>query len=241
VAKGQFVVALANPFAAGFHDGSPTASWGIVGNLRRRIPGCTSEDERSKLCLHQFGTLIQTDARLNLGCSGGALLNLKGELVGLTTALAALSGSETPGGFAVPFDARLQRIVAVLLQGKEVEYGFLGVSLGRDSRPGEGVVVQDPVVPGSPASRAGLQAGDVILKVNGTPIREKDDLFLYLGAQLADSTVELVIDPVRPRTVSVKLAKFYVPGLAIAANRPTPRAGLRVEYSSIQPQRDQQL
>jgi serine protease Do len=237
VRKGQIVVSLANPFAAGFRDGSPSASWGIVSNLRRRAPAVGEDLDRSKETLHHYGTLIQTDARLNLGCSGGALLNLKGELVGLTTALAALSGSETPGGFAVPFDARLQRIVAVLLQGKEVEYGFLGVGLEQENRRGDGVVVKT-LVAGSPASRAGLQENDVILKVNGVPVHEKDDLFLYLGAQLADSTVELVIDPVRPRTVAVKLAKFYVPNPAIAANRPTPRAGLRVEYSSILLQRD---
>jgi S1-C subfamily serine protease len=240
VRKGQIVISLANPFAAGFRDGSPSASWGIVSNLRRRAPGLVNETDRSKETLHQYGTLIQTDARLNLGCSGGALLNLKGELVGLTTALAALSGSETPGGFAVPMDARLQRIVGVLREGKEVEYGFLGVRLDPDRPPGHGVGVVD-LVQGSPASRAGLQAGDVILKVNGVPIRDVDDLFLYLGAMLADSRAELEIEGVRPRSVAVTLAKFYVPASGIASNRPAPRAGLRVEYTSLLVQQRERL
>ena len=58
------------------------------------MPGKTDEIERNRLSLHQFGTLIQTDAKLHAGCSGGALLSLKGELIGLTTSLAALEGVE---------------------------------------------------------------------------------------------------------------------------------------------------
>ena len=57
--------------------GSPSASWGIISNVRRRAPGPAREEERAKT-LHHYGTLIQTDARLNLGCSGGALIDLRG-------------------------------------------------------------------------------------------------------------------------------------------------------------------
>src|SRR5262249_52780164 len=106
VRKGDWVIALANPYAAGFRDGSPSAPWGIVSNLRRRAPGGYRETDATKT-LHHYGTLIQTDARLNLGCSGGALLNLDGELIGLTTSLAALTGGEGAGGYAVPMDANL--------------------------------------------------------------------------------------------------------------------------------------
>lgn len=119
VEKGQWVLSLANPFAAGFRDGSPSVSWGIVSNLRRRAPSGTREEDRRRT-LHQYGTLIQTDARLNFGVSGGALVNLQGELIGLTTAHAALSGSETAGGFAVPLSAGIRRIVEVLRKGEEV-------------------------------------------------------------------------------------------------------------------------
>ena len=125
------MICLANPFAAGFRDGSPSASWGIISNLHRRASGVTSEIERPgvKPTLHHYGTLIQTDVRLALGCSGGALLNLDGELIGLTTAQAALVGSEAPGGFAVPLDGPMKRIIDVLVRGDEVEYGFLGVTV----------------------------------------------------------------------------------------------------------------
>src|SRR5258708_36480887 len=104
---------MANPFAAGSRDGSPSASWGIISNLHRRASGVTSELERLKP-LNHYGTLVQTDVRINLGCSGGALLNLDGELIGLTTSQAALAGSEAPGGYAAPFDSQMKKIIDVL-------------------------------------------------------------------------------------------------------------------------------
>jgi serine protease Do len=240
VRKGQFVIALANPFAAGFRDGSPSASWGIVSNLRRRAPGNPSEmlyneTERAKITLHHFGTLIQTDARLNLGCSGGALLNLDGELIALTTALAALRGSETPGGFAIPLDANLRQIIDVLKRGEEVEYGFLGVQMDPDPPAGKGARIFS-AVPGSPAQRAGLQQGDCITAIDGKPVRESEDLFLLIGAHLAGTRVRLdVVSPAddQVRSVPVTLAKFYVPGKIIASQRPPAPGGLRVDHLSI--------
>jgi serine protease Do len=237
--KGTFVLSLANPFAAGFRDGSPSASWGMVSNVRRRAPRATSDWDHAALTLHQYGTLVQTDVRLNLGCSGGALLNLDGELVGLTTATAALSGGETPGGFAVPMDAGMRRIVEVLRRGEEVEYGFLGVRFQPESRLGKGVQLTE-VVPRSPASRGGLLTGDWIVSINGTPVQENDDLFLLIGTHLAGNTVRIEAsrDKGGPtRTCTVKLAKFAVPGTPIVSRRPAPRVGLRVDYTSVLPLR----
>jgi S1-C subfamily serine protease len=232
--KGQFVVQLANPFAAGFRDGSPSASWGIVSNLQRRASGVTSELEKTKPTLHHYGTLIQTDVRIALGCSGGALLNLDGDLVGLTTAQAALAGSEAPGGYAVPIDAPIKRIVEVLLRGEEVEYGFLGVQFPPDARPSKVGVTLTAIADGSPAKIAGLDRGDVITAINDAPIHELDDLFLQIGIGLAGGKVRLdVLRNGAARSIDVVLAKSYVPGKAIAANRPATRGGLRVDYSSI--------
>ncbi len=237
--KGTFVLSLANPFAAGFRDGSPSASWGMVSNLRRRAPHLTTDVDRSRLTLHSYGTLVQTDVRLHLGCSGGALLNLDGELVGLTTATAALSGGETPGGFAVPMDAGMRRIIDVLRRGEEVEYGFLGVYLQPESRPGKGVHLTR-IAERSPAQRGGLQTGDWIQSINGVPVEENDDLFLLIGTQLAGNTVRLEVSRTEggpTRTCTVKLAKYFVPGTPIASRRPAPRAGLRVDYTSVLSQR----
>ena len=86
-----------------------SASWGIISNIRRRAPG-NFKAESDFRALHHYAMLLQTDARLNLGCSGGALINLKGEMIGLTTAVAAIHGGETPGGFAMPIDSGIRRI-----------------------------------------------------------------------------------------------------------------------------------
>jgi S1-C subfamily serine protease len=240
--KGQLVLSLANPFAAGFQDGSPSASWGIISNLRRRtLPPASLEQERNRYQLQHMATLVQTDARLNLGCSGGALLNLQGEWVGLTTALAAITGSETAGGFALPLDAPIRQIIAVLERGEDVAYGFLGVGLGpgNELRRNDSIKVSH-VVPGSAAQRAGLEQFDIILSVNGRPIRETDDLFLNLGICLAGSDAQLEIKKstgVR-RSLKVTLDKFYVPMQGIVSSKPPFVRGMRVDYTSVLQQRD---
>ncbi len=233
VRKGDWAIVLANPFATGFRDGSPSASWGIVSNLRRRIPGPSEEAKRAKP-LAQYATLIQTDARLNLGCSGGALLNIEGELVGLTTSLAALTGGETAGGYAIPFDTNVRKMIEILKRGEEVEYGFLGVTVSPPevrTHP-QGVVVAD-VAPGLPAIRSGIRANDIITAINGIPVREQEDLFLNISAALAGTVaeVELLRNGV-PRKFSVRLAKSSHNETVIASSRPGPVFGLRIDYSS---------
>jgi serine protease Do len=253
--KGDFVLSLSNPFAAGFRDGSPSASWGIVSNLRRRVTGVLSDipstERNAKLPLYCFNTLIQTDTRLNLGCSGGALLNLQGELVGLTSSLAGIAGGETPGGFAVPFDDGMRRILDVLRRGEEVEYGFLGVYLKRPEELPQGAVQISSLIPGGPAARGGIHGatfregallfrneggGDFILSVNGIPIHSNDDLFLAVGMSLAGNTVRIEVSesPDGPRRpCSVTLAKFPSLEPVIASKRPPARGGLRVDWTSI--------
>ncbi len=232
VRKGQLVLGLAHPYAAGFRDGSPSASWGIVSNLRRR-PAATGKETDPQRPLHQLGMLIQTDARLNHGSSGGALLDLKGELIGITTALAALTGTDAPGGYAVPMTSRLRRIVEVLKQGKEVEYGFLGVQAESGTPRGPGVSLSQ-VTPGSPAHAAGLQSGDRVLRVNELDIHDADDLFFAVGTLLAGSPARLEVRQVRgTKTVTATLTKYHLPGPVIASNRPAFRRGLRVEYNSV--------
>jgi S1-C subfamily serine protease len=252
--KGDFLLSLSNPFAAGFADGSPSASWGIVSNLRRRSTGMLSDYEpterTARLPLYCFDTLIQTDTRLNLGCSGGALLNLQGELVGLTSSLAGIAGGETPGGFAVPLSAGMRRILEVLRRGEEVEYGFLGVHLQRSDQLPPGCVRIEDVLADGPAERGRIRGGrsgggfrrpredgDFILSINGTPVHNNDELFLAVIMHLAGSTVrvEVAASPDGPRRIcSVQLAKFPAmePELIIASHRPKAFGGLRVDWSS---------
>jgi S1-C subfamily serine protease len=233
VEKGQFVLLMANPFAAGFRDGSPSASWGLISNIRRRLPDPTFNDkERHKHTLHLYPILLQLDTRLNLGCSGGGVFNLKGQLIGLTTAKAALEGSETPGGFALPLDAGVKRIIEVLRRGEEVEYGFLGIGVVAD-REGKRVVISN-VANGSPAQRAGLVAEQYLVSIAGAPVRNTEDVFLLIGTQLAGARIKVEVETPggRRETHTAVLAKYFVDGQIIASKQPAPRRGLRVDYTS---------
>ena len=255
--KGDFVLSLSNPFAVGFRDGSPSASFGIVSNLRRRATGVLSDvpstERNSRLPLYCFNTLIQTDTRMNLGCSGGALLNRQGELVGLTSSLAGIAGGEAPGGFAVPLDDGMRRIIEVLRRGEEVEYGFLGVYLMRQDQAPPGLVHISSLIIGGPAEQSGIrgalfhggfgmrgrfgnsEGGDYILSVKGADVHSNDDLFLAVGMQLAGNTVciEVAERPDSPRRPCfVKLAKFPSLGPVIASKQPPARGGLRVDWTS---------
>jgi serine protease Do len=237
VEQGDFVVALANPFAAGFKDGEPSSSWVEIANTRRRsLPPAGKEVERIKP-LSQYSTLLQTDGRIVVGCSGGALLNMDGELVGLTTATAAITGGAGAGGFAIPMDANTRRMIDVLKRGQEIEYGFLGVSVNPEDRSsdGRGVLITE-VTPGMPAARASIARGDLIVGINGVPVREQDDLFYLISAAQADTDAEIEIDRhgrrIPPK--KVRLTKSPLPAnmTVIASNRPKPVFGLRVEYLS---------
>ncbi|MEK6234581.1 MAG: trypsin-like peptidase domain-containing protein, partial [Planctomycetales bacterium] len=121
VKKGQFVIALGNPHAIA-RDGSPSASWGIVANVARKLdpgPGIKPNGEPKRWMLYHHGQMIQTDAKLNLGTSGGALINLRGEMIGLTSSLAALAGFDQAAGYAIPVNESFRWIVDRLKDGKE--------------------------------------------------------------------------------------------------------------------------
>jgi S1-C subfamily serine protease len=239
--KGQFLLALAHRTVSGNRDGGPSASWGILSNWRRRTAGVPDEFDRAKATLYHYGPLIQTDARLAQGTSGGALLNLQGELVGLTTTLAAVTDQASAACEGVPIDATRKRIIEVLRTGGEVEYGFLGVTT-LDLSPeqlrafnildGGAVQISEEIPAGTPAARAQLRRGDVVLAVNRTRVRDGDDLFVAIATTLAGSPVELeIIRDRQRRTVSVKqLAKQGAAGRVIASQRPPAFRGLRVDY-----------
>ena len=108
--------------------------------------------------LRHHPTLLQLDAKLNLGMSGGAVVNLKGELVGITTTGGDPAGFDVQAGYAIPMDALGRRIVETLKQGKEFEYGFLGIEpQPPGDQPGR------RVEPGTPADTANLLHDDLIV------------------------------------------------------------------------------
>ncbi len=240
VKKGHIVLALGNPFATA-QDGRASASWGIISNIARRLP---PPGQNEIPTLHQSGTLLQTDARLNIGTSGGALVNVNGEMIGLVTSLAAIRGYDQAAGYAIPLDDTMLRILAVLREGREVEYGFLGVrpdDVHPDDTPAEagalepstGARVIESYV-GSPAFQAGIQPGDIITAVDGTPVRNREELILTVGTRFAGSRVPFAVLRNRKRiTVPVVLGKFPVEGKVIASVQPPPWRGLRVDYPSV--------
>ncbi len=233
--KGQIVIGLGNPYAVA-RDGQPSAAWGIVANLQRKAPATPSDsDPTGRPALYHYGTLIQTDAKLGLGASGGPLLNLHGEMVGLSVALAVAPGYESAGGYAIPVDATFRRAVETLKRGREVEYGFLGVqpmNLTQEEvlRGVQGTRVSQ-VIPGTPAARFGLRPGDVIAAVDGTPLHDSDGLVLNVGKLPADAVTRLSVwRGGTLRTVSVELSKYAVRGRKIVTETDPPWRGLRVEY-----------
>ena len=241
--KGQIVIALGNPYAIA-RDGQVSASWGIVANLSRKgPPNPKNESESGKDQLYHFGTLIQTDAKLNLGTSGGALLNLKGEMVGLTTALAALSGYEQSAGYALPVDDTFRRAVDQLKEGREVEYGLLGVVpenlMPHEVREGKvGARVRE-VFSGLPAHKAGIKSDDVITHVEGELITNSDELMLGVGRRAADAQVQVrLLRAGRPMTRSVQLTKFGVVGRKVITAPRESWRGLQVDYATALPVRE---
>jgi len=201
---GDFVIAIGNPFGLG---GTVTA--GIVSALGR-----------SGLGIEEYEDFIQTDASINPGNSGGALVNLKGELVGINTAILAPggdSGGSVGIGFAIP--TRLAReVMAQLLEHGQVRRGQLGVSvqsltpelikaLGIENRvnDGRGAVIT-AVRARSAAARAGLQPGDVVLKVDDEPVRDAADLRNRIGLTTAGGNLRLeILRDGRPQTVTVRV------------------------------------
>ena len=202
IRKGQIVLALGNPYAMA-RDGSASASWGMVSNIGRRAAPIENlrfdSEARKQETMHHFGTLVQVSLPLDLGASGGPLLNLRGELIGLTTSLAALHGYEKSAGHAVPLDEGTRRVIESLSQGYEVEYGLLGIApetvlrhmaAGLDQPSAARAQV---VRAGSPAAVAGLREQDAIVAVDSVPIYSHSDLMREIGNRAPGSVVRMRI------------------------------------------------
>jgi len=247
VRKGKIVIALGNPHAIA-RDGEASASWGIISNLLRRAPRVTQgeTDASSRDSVHHYGTLLQTDAKLNLGFSGGALINLRGEMIGLSVSYAAAAGYETAAGFAIPVDDKFRRTVDSLRQGRKPEFGFLGVkpeSIASELRQSgfHGARITQ-ILTATPAARAELKTGDIISHINGNAVHDDDDLIRLVSSLPPESSAEFTVvrgnlDRGQARVLKkqVLLSKKFVSspqyGTAVEPNW----RGLQADYSTAVP------
>lgn len=178
---GQLVVAIGNPHGLG---GSVTA--GVVSALGRSLPA------RSRGAGRIIDNVIQTDASLNPGSSGGALSDSRGRVVGINTAVAGVGL-----GLAVPINDSTQTVIAALMREGRVRRAYLGIAGGprpvppraRSLAGAESCVEVVDVVEGSPAAKAAIRAEDLILAVNGTQVTRVEDLQRLMVADLIGVSV----------------------------------------------------
>lgn len=199
---GEWVLAIGSPF--GF-DYSVTA--GIISALHRSLPTARNEN---------YVPFIQTDVAINPGNSGGPLFNLDGEVIGINSQIYTRTGSYIGVSFAIPIDVAMEVVDQLKTSGK-VARGWLGVAIQEVnlnlaesfglSRP-QGALVSK-VIAGSPAESYGVQAGDIILRLNDNPIDTSDELPHFVGRIKPDT--EVTLDVLRNKSkirLKVKLGEL---------------------------------
>lgn len=226
---GEQIAAIGNPFGL---SGSMTS--GIVSQIGRLLP---SQDRG-----FQIPDIVQTDAAINPGNSGGPLLNMRGEVVGINTAIQSETGDFAGVGFAIP-SRTVQKIIPTLIEKKEYHHPWVGIS-GRDIDPdlADVLKIEDArgfliinVLKDSPAEKAGLRGstnstevdgvkyqigGDIILAVDGTTVRKIDDILIHLQREKKVGD-EMVIQILRDgRVTSLVLTLEERPTASVTPNNP---------------------
>jgi serine protease Do len=211
---GEVVLAVGNPFGVG-----QSVTMGIVSAKGRATGGTDYQD------------FIQTDAAINPGNSGGALVNLAGELVGINTAILSHSGGYEGIGFAIPTEMA-QPIMDMLVKDGKVSRGYLGVNIAtinkavaKDQKLStvHGVLITG-VEDKSPAAKAGLVQGDVVVSLDGSEIRDANKLRNTIAMRGAGKTAELAILRGKAHsTVKVVLGELPVDPAASPARPATPK------------------
>lgn len=182
---GDLVFAIGDPFGIG-----ETATMGIVSATGRALGGS----------IEHYEDFIQTDAAINPGNSGGALIDSRGNLVGINTAIISGGGGNEGVGFAIPVNMAREVIEQLAEHGKVVR-GYMGVHIQAVDpdmakafglSQGGGALVGD-VTPGGPAAKAGLQRGDIVLELNGTAVSSPDDLSLRISEMAPGAVAHLKV------------------------------------------------
>jgi serine protease Do len=214
VQPGDFVLAIGNPF--GFEE---TVTDGIISSKGR--PNRTDF----------FGDLIQTNAAINPGNSGGPLINLRGEVIGINTAIASTTGGSQGIGFAIPSNTVRTALESLLKQGRIIR-GYLGIQTralqpDETSSDSDGVTVAG-VTPGSPAAQAGVQPGDVIQKFDGRDVKNFSGLRTLVAQTPLNKQVDLeVLRNGKPLKVKTQIKEqpidYQSSGVSPRRNQPQPQ------------------
>ncbi|MGO9008733.1 MAG: Do family serine endopeptidase [Bryobacteraceae bacterium] len=195
------------PARIGNSDGVQVGDWAMaIGspfNYQETVTaGIISAKDRDVDTSMQFQHFLQTDAAINPGNSGGPLLNMRGEVIGINTAIASRSGAYEGIGFALPINTAVMVYNAIIKYGK-VTRGGIGISFSPSDDPqtpahlrasgvSEGVFVQS-VAPGGPSDKAGIKGGDVVVALNGKPIRDGNQLVSIVTATPIGSSIDVTI------------------------------------------------
>ena len=206
---GEWVMAIGNPFGLSY-----TLTVGVV-----------SAKGRSNVGITDYEDFIQTDAAINPGNSGGPLINIKGEAVGINTAIFTRSGGYMGIGFAIPINM-VKSIEKQLIEKGEVTRGYLGVMIQnltpdlRESfglKENEGVLISD-VIEGSPAEKAGLKRGDVVIQFNGKKVKDVSEFRNMVALTPPGTKVKiLVMRNGKRREFKVVLGNLKKATLAVAS------------------------
>lgn len=193
---GDVALAIGNPFGVG-----QTVTQGII-----------SATGRTGLGINTFEDFIQTDAAINPGNSGGALVDARGELVGINTAIFSRSGGSMGIGFAIPTALVEQVMNAIIKEGK-VSRGWLGIEVQSQLRDptsfdsSTGVEVLN-VIPDSPAAKSNLQVGDVILSIDGKEMKDANSLIQYVARKMPNTVLSAqVVRKSKTMTINITLAE----------------------------------
>jgi S1-C subfamily serine protease len=176
-AVGQIAVAVGSPYGL-----DQTVTSGIVSAVNRPVPN----DKKVVV------NMIQTDASINPGNSGGALANRDGQIIGINTAIFSETGENTGIGFAIPI-ATAKKAADELVNGQSVAKAGLGLSGPSETPTGDAGAYVESVSGGSAADQAGIKDGDLIVAVDGTPIRSFDELRGLISSHSPGETVTITI------------------------------------------------
>ena len=190
---GQWVVAIGNPFGFAIESPQPTVTVGVISALHRYLPRIGRRERF-------YDDLIQTDAAINPGNSGGPLVDLNGKVIGINVAIITTSGGYEGIGFAIPIN-RAKRILGKLIRGEKILYGWLGITiqdLNEDLRSYFGIkekkgVIVVRVFKNSPAQKAGIKEGDLILEFNHQKIKDSRQLVRKVTATTPGDIITLTI------------------------------------------------